>query len=245
MHARILVVEDDPAISELVTYHLEKEGHQTLHAYDGRAAIEAFNRHRPDLILLDLMLPELDGFEVCRRIRKVSDVPIIMLTAKGQEDDRVRGLELGADDYVTKPFSPRELLARIAAVLRRILPDDEEALVFGPLHLDLKRHRVTVDDREVELTPKEFALLQLLMTHRGQPIDRERLLVDVWGYATAGGTRTLDVHIRRLRQKIGDDPYKPRYIETVHGIGYRFRDDVPVERERTDGTSPRDGDAHS
>jgi len=228
VHARILIVEDDQAILELVSYHLEKEGHRVIRAADGRAALAAFNIHRPDLILLDVMLPELDGFEVCRRIRKVSDVPIIMLTAKGQEDDRVRGFELGADDYVTKPFSPRELVARIGAVLRRSHPEEEDELVSGALRLDLKRHRATVDGQPIDLTPKEFDLLRLLMTRRGETIDRDRLLGEVWGYEAAGGTRTLDVHIRRLRQKIGDDPLDPTYIETVHGVGYRFRDDSPA-----------------
>ena len=240
MQARILIVEDDPAIVELIKYHLEKEGHATLLAQDGRAALEAFDMHRPDLVLLDLMLPELSGFEVCRRIRKSSKAPIIMLTAKDQEDDRVRGFELGADDYVTKPFSPRELLARINAVLRRSRPDEVEALVSGDLHVDLKRRRVTFQGREIELTPKEFDLLTLLMTRRGEPIDRDRLLEEVWGYEAAGGSRTLDVHIRRLRQKIGDDPQAPRFIETVHGVGYRFRDDVQGDRRRFDSYSGGD-----
>ncbi len=240
MQARILIVEDDPAIVELIKYHLEKEGHATLLAQDGRAALEAFDMHRPDLVLLDLMLPELSGFEVCRRIRKSSKAPIIMLTAKDQEDDRVHGFELGADDYVTKPFSPRELLARINAVLRRSRPDEVEALVSGDLHVDLKRRRVTFQGREIELTPKEFDLLTLLMTRRGEPIDRDRLLEEVWGYEAAGGSRTLDVHIRRLRQKIGDDPQAPRFIETVHGVGYRFRDDVQGDRRRFDSYSGGD-----
>jgi len=240
VQARILIVEDDPAIVELIKYHLEKEGHATLLAQDGRAALEAFDMHRPDLVLLDLMLPELSGFEVCRRIRKSSKAPIIMLTAKDQEDDRVRGFELGADDYVTKPFSPRELLARINAVLRRSRPDEVEALVSGDLHVDLKRRRVTFQGREIELTPKEFDLLTLLMTRRGEPIDRDRLLEEVWGYEAAGGSRTLDVHIRRLRQKIGDDPQAPRFIETVHGVGYRFRDDVQGDRRRFDSYSGGD-----
>lgn len=229
MSARILVVEDDPSILELIKYHLEREGMQVLTAPDGRRGLELFNAHRPDLLLLDLMLPVLDGFEVCRRVRQASDVPIIMLTAKGQEADRIKGFELGADDYVTKPFSPKELVARIRAVLRRSnVLEGPATLRAGKLFIDRKRHRVLIGDREIELTPKEFDLLALLMTRRGQPVDRDTLLEQVWGYEFAGGTRTLDVHIRRLRQKLGDDPQQSKYIETVHGIGYRFKDDVEV-----------------
>lgn len=237
VRARILIVEDDPAIVELIVYHLEKEGHETLHAGDGRAALKAFEEHRPDLILLDIMLPELNGFDVCRRIRKTSTVPIIMLTAKDQEDDRVHGFQAGADDYVPKPFSPRELLARIAAVLRRSHPEDGEELVSSELRLDLKRRRVTLKGETIELTPKEFDLLKALMVRRGEPLTRNELLEEVWGYEAAGGTRTLDVHIRRLRQKIGDDPQAPLYIETVHGIGYRFRDDGQFASRRGDTIS--------
>ncbi len=225
MQARILVIEDDPSICELITFHLEKEGYHVETAASGRTALTLFESSQPDLILLDLMLPEIDGLEVCRRIRKVSDVPIIMVTAKGQEDDRVRGLRVGADDYVTKPFSPRELVARIEAVLRRTRHDDEETQLWaGDLHLDRRRRRLRKGNEEIELTPKEFDLLALLMAHRGEPISRERLLEKVWGYEYMGGTRTLDVHIRRLRQKIGDDPFNPRYIETVHGVGYRIKE---------------------
>lgn len=229
MTPRILVVEDDPSILELIQYHLEREGMQVFAAPDGRRALELFNAHRPDLLLLDLMLPVLDGFEVCRRVRQVSDVPIIMLTAKGQEADRIKGFELGADDYVTKPFSPKELVARIRAVLRRSnVLEGPSSLRAGKLYIDRKRHRVLIGDREIELTPKEFDLLTLLMTRRGEPVDRDTLLEEVWGYEFAGGTRTLDVHIRRLRQKLGDDPQQSKYIETVHGIGYRFKDDVEI-----------------
>ncbi|MBO2520628.1 MAG: response regulator transcription factor [Clostridia bacterium] len=240
MAPRILVIEDDPAISELITYHLTREGMQVLTAADGREALAIFNANHPDLLLLDLMLPGLDGFEVCRRVRQASDVPIIILTAKGQEDDRVRGFELGADDYVTKPFSPKELVARIRAVLRRShYEEGADNLIAGELHLDLKRRRLVVGGREIELTPKEFDLLALLMARRGQPVSRDTLLEEVWGYQFAGGTRTLDVHIRRLRQKIGDDPQHPTYIETVHGVGYRFKDDVPAEPGEPGGAPSR------
>lgn len=226
---RILIIEDDAAILELIRFHLEGEGFRVVQATDGRSGLAQFEKVRPDLILLDLMLPEIDGMEVCRRIRKTSNVPIIMLTAKGQEDDRVHGLQIGADDYVTKPFSPKELVARIRAVLRRSnVLEGPSSLRAGKLYIDRKRHRVLIGDREIELTPKEFDLLTLLMTRRGEPVDRDTLLEEVWGYEFAGGTRTLDVHIRRLRQKLGDDPQQSKYIETVHGIGYRFKDDVEI-----------------
>lgn len=222
---RILVIEDDPAILELLTFRLEQEGYHPITADTGRAGLQLFEDEQPDLIVLDLMLPEMDGLEVCRRIRKTSSVPIIMLTAKELEGDRVGGLRTGADDYVTKPFSVPELLARIEAVLRRarIRPENSQ-LRADDLLLDRKRRRVFVADQEIDLTPKEFDLLALLMIHRGEPIQRERLLEKIWGYEFAGGTRTLDVHVRRLRQKIGDDPHRPRFIETVHGVGYRFKE---------------------
>lgn len=222
----VLVVEDDPAILELITFQLDKAGYRVIAATDGREALDRFRASHPDLILLDLMLPTIDGLEVCRRIRRVSSVPIIMVTARGQEDERILGLQTGADDYITKPFSPRELVARVEAVLRRTQAAGaaEAALVAGDLVLDRRRRRVTVAGREVELTPKEFDLLALLMAHQGEALERDTLFEHVWGYAYAGGTRTVDVHIRRLRQKIGDDPQNPRYIETVHGIGYRFRE---------------------
>lgn len=241
MAPRILVIEDDPAISELITYHLRREGMHVLTAGDGMRALELFNANHPDLLVLDLMLPVLDGFEVCRRVRQVSDVPIIMLTAKEQEADRIKGFEYGADDYVTKPFSPKELVARIRAVLRRSnYHEGPEHLSAGLLSLDRRRHRVVIGEREIELTPKEFDLLALLMTRRGEPIDRDTLLEEVWGYEFAGGTRTLDVHIRRLRQKLGDDPQRPKYIETVHGIGYRFKDDVPVGNDEEPGSGGKE-----
>lgn len=222
---RILVIEDDPAILELVTFQLEQEGYIPFTAGTGLEGLKQFRQVDPDLIVLDLMLPEMDGLEVCRRIRQVSSTPIIMLTAKGLEDDRIRGLQTGADDYVTKPFSPRELVARIEAVLRRSrMKHEENILQAGKLRVDRRRRRVFVGDDLIDLTPKEFDLLALLMTHRGEALDRDSLLEQVWGYAYAGGTRTLDVHVRRLRQKIGDDPHRPEFIETVHGVGYRFKE---------------------
>ena len=176
------------------------------------------------------MIPEPDGYEVCKRIRAQSAVPVIMLTARGEEQDRIRGLDLGADDYVVKPFSPRELLARVRAVLRRSpMVQEDGRLVAGDLVIDSERHQVTIAGEPIELTPKEFDLLKTLAENTGKALERDFLLEKVWGYAFAGATRTLDVHIRRLRQKINDDPQNPRYIETVHGVGYRFREQVPQD----------------
>ncbi|MGI6081360.1 MAG: response regulator [Limnochordia bacterium] len=224
---RILVVDDEPAILELVSFNLKKDGYEVVTAADGKSALEMFMKEKPDLVVLDLMIPEPDGYEVCKRIRAQSAVPVIMLTARGEEQDRIRGLDLGADDYVVKPFSPRELLARVRAVLRRSpVMQEDDRLVAGDLVIDSERHQVTIAGEPVELTPKEFDLLKMLAENAGKALERDLLLEEVWGYAFAGATRTLDVHIRRLRQKINDDPQNPRYIETVHGIGYRFREQV-------------------
>jgi DNA-binding response OmpR family regulator len=222
---RVLVVDDEPAILELVSFNLKKEGYDVVTAADGKSALEVFVTEKPDLVVLDLMIPEPDGYEVCKLIRAQSAVPVIMLTARGEEQDRVRGLDLGADDYVVKPFSPRELLARVRAVLRRSpVVQETDRLVAGDLVIDSERHQVTIAGELVELTPKEFDLLKMLAENAGRALERDFLLEKVWGYAFAGATRTLDVHIRRLRQKIDDDPQNPRYIETVHGVGYRFRE---------------------
>lgn len=227
MKQRILVVDDEPAILELVSFNLKKDGYEVVTAADGKSALEMFMKEKPDLVVLDLMIPEPDGYEVCKRIRAQSAVPVIMLTARGEEQDRIRGLDLGADDYVVKPFSPRELLARVRAVLRRSpVMQEDDRLVAGDLVIDSERHQVTIAGEPVELTPKEFDLLKMLAENAGKALERDLLLEEVWGYAFAGATRTLDVHIRRLRQKINDDPQNPRYIETVHGIGYRFREQV-------------------
>lgn len=225
MKQRVLVVDDEPAILELVSFNLKKEGYDVVTAADGKSALEVFVTEKPDLVVLDLMIPEPDGYEVCKLIRAQSAVPVIMLTARGEEQDRVRGLDLGADDYVVKPFSPRELLARVRAVLRRSpVVQETDRLVAGDLVIDSERHQVTIAGELVELTPKEFDLLKMLAENAGRALERDFLLEKVWGYAFAGATRTLDVHIRRLRQKIDDDPQNPRYIETVHGVGYRFRE---------------------
>lgn len=226
----ILVVEDEPALQAAIGYNLRREGHRVLAAADGPTAL-ALMAEGPDLVILDLMLPGLDGFEVCRRIRQQSSVPIIILTARTDEVDRVVGLELGADDYITKPFSMRELLARVKALLRRrdiILAElqaraaETERLVAGDLEVDLARHTVTRAGIPVNLTPKEFDLLAFLVKNRGRVFSAERLLEEVWGYANPVDPRTVAVHIRSLREKLEDDPSRPVLIETVRGVGYRF-----------------------
>ena len=222
MPSRILVVEDDPDIAELVEHHLSRAGYETSVVGTGTDALEQIRR-RPDLVVLDLMLPGLSGLEICRLMRgdpQTASVPIIMLTARAEEEARVRGLDLGADDYVTKPFSPRELVARLRAVLRRTQPyGPDKILRFGPLVVDLDRHEVTEDGRPVKLTAKEFLLLKYLIEHAGRVLSRDLLLSDVWGYQYTGGTRTVDVHIRRLREKL---PSLVEHIVTIKQFGYKF-----------------------
>ncbi len=224
----LLLVEDEPAIAEGLAVTLQAEGFSVFWARDGHEALTGFERHRPDLILLDLMLPGMSGTEVCRAVRTRSDVPIIMLTARDAEVDRVVGLELGADDYVTKPFSTRELVARIKAVLRRA-PLVDNAGQAGPVEaagvrVDRSRHEVLVEGHAVELPPKEFELLAYLMEHAGRVLTRGQLIGEVWGQDYVGDTKTLDVHIRRLRTRIEADPQQPVRIQTVRGVGYRFTD---------------------
>lgn len=226
--ALILVVDDEESIQELLRYNLEKEGYKVLAARDGFEALERVQKDRPDLVVLDVMLPQMDGMEVCRRIRlnpEFRELPVIMLTAKGEEIDKVLGLELGADDYMTKPFSPRELVARIKARLRRVKSADEtlEQIIHGDIRIDLNRFRVYVNAQEIELTPKEFELLRVLAAKPGRVYSREELLEKIWGYEYAGDTRTVDVHVRHVRQKIEKDASNPEYIETLRGIGYRFK----------------------
>ena len=225
---RILVVEDDAGISTLVAYNLEKSGFEPITAAAGEQALDIMTRERFDLVILDIMLPEMDGFEVCRRIRRGTiqqNVPIIMLTAKGQEVDRIVGLELGADDYVVKPFSPRELMLRVKAILKRHRPDETQSqiLTAGNLHVDIPKHRVRVNDETVELTHLEFKLLVTLMERRGRAQSRDILLEAVWGVTADVVTRTVDTHIKRLRQKLGP---AGSFIDTVRGLGYRFDDEV-------------------
>jgi two-component system OmpR family response regulator len=221
---RILVVDDEEMIVRTVKAYLDREGFKTYTAADGEEALRAFAEKGPDLIVLDLMLPKLSGIEVTRRIRATSGVPIIMLTAKAGEADRVVGLELGADDYVVKPFSPRELVARVRAVLRRLEGGAAEAdrVVYGELEIGLKTREVRVAGKEIELTPTEFDLLAFLARHPAQVFTRLQLLREVQGYTYDSFARTIDTHIKNLRRKIEQDPKEPRYILTVHGVGYRF-----------------------
>jgi len=222
---RVLVVEDEESFSEALSYMLRKEGFEVAVAATGPAALEEFDRSGADLVLLDLMLPGLSGTEVCRALRAKSNVPVIMLTAKDSEVDKVVGLELGADDYVTKPFSSRELVARIRAVLRRGYEADElvpGAIEVGPVRMDVERHVVAVDGRSVPMPLKEFDLLELLLRNAGRVLTRGQLIDRVWGSDYGGDTKTLDVHIKRLRAKVEPDPALPRYLVTVRGLGYKF-----------------------
>jgi two-component system OmpR family response regulator/two-component system alkaline phosphatase synthesis response regulator PhoP len=225
--AVILVVDDEEPIQELLKFNLEKEGYQVITADDGPEALKTIEEKHPDLVVLDIMLPGMNGLEVCKLLRmnpKFSDLPVIMLTAKGEEIDKVLGLEIGADDYLTKPFSPRELLARIRARLRRMKPvEGGNELLRGDLRIDLERFSVSMRGEYVELTHKEFELLRVLAAHPGKVYSRDELLERVWGYEYAGDTRTVDVHVRHLRQKVEKDPSNPEYIETLRGIGYRLK----------------------
>ena len=226
MARTILVVDDEPTLRETLAEALDADGFRVVTAADGREALSRFREHQPDLVVLDLMLPELSGIEVCRIIRAESGVPIVMLTAKTSELDKVVGLELGADDYVTKPFSLRELSARIRALLRRTeqLAEAPAPLVeLGALTVDLPGHRLLRDGERVPLKPKVFELLAYLLRHPGQVLTREQLLEHVWGYDYAGETRTVDVHIHWLRAAIEPDPADPAYLHTVRGVGYVFR----------------------
>ena len=222
---RLLVVEDEASFADALSYMLRKEGYEVVLAETGPDAITAFDRGGIDLVLLDLMLPGLPGTDVCRMLRQRSPVPIIMLTARDSETDKVVGLELGADDYVTKPFSARELTARIRAVLRRrVEPAHIEGAVLtgGPVRMDVDRHTVTVDDQPIALPLKEFELLELLLRNPGRVLTRDQLLDRIWGSGYVGDTKTLDVHVKRLRGKIEPDPATPRLICTVRGLGYKF-----------------------
>ncbi len=224
MSQLILVIEDERRIAHWVRAYLEQAGFRVLQAYDGQEGLALARSERPDLVILDLMLPSLDGTEICRALRRESDVPIIILTARGGEMDRILGLELGADDYVVKPFSPGELVARVRAVLRRIHGGVRrpEVLRGGEIELDLVSHTCRVAGRWVELSRTQFNLLRALMSHSGQVMTRQQLLDAVFDEDYEGFERTIDVHIRRLRQRIERDPAKPRYIVTVFGVGYKF-----------------------
>jgi two-component system response regulator RegX3 len=222
----ILLVEDEPTVAETVRYSLEREGFRVVLAPDGNKGVERFRNTQPSLIILDLMLPGMPGLDVCRLIRGESNVPIIMLTAKDSEADKVTGLELGADDYVTKPFSMRELVSRVRALLRRAgmeeTLDGRGILEGGSVSLDSDRHEVSVRGDAVRFTPKEFALLELLLERKGRLLTRDYLLEEVWGPGYVGDTKTLDVHIKRLREKVEEDPHQPRHIVTIRGLGYKY-----------------------
>ena len=223
---RILLVEDEEALADSIRYSLEREGYGVTVAEDGRRAVERFRAQEPDLVILDLMLPEMSGLDVVRTIRQESTVPVIIVTAKDSEADKVSGLELGADDYVTKPFSVRELVSRVRAHLRRArmsapLPA-EEILAGGPVELDVARHEVRVHGSAITLPPKEFQLLELLLRRQGRLLTRDFLIEEVWGRDYVGDTKTLDVHVKRIRQKVERDPHDPSHLVTVRGLGYKF-----------------------
>jgi DNA-binding response OmpR family regulator len=221
---QVLVVDDETTIREIVVRYLERDGFATLEAADGDRARELVERESPDLVVLDLMLPGTDGLELCRWIRSRSSLPVIMLTARGEESDRIVGLELGADDYVTKPFSPRELAARVRTVLRRAELDlmNDERLTFDGLVIDSSSREVTRDGEPLRLTAREFDLLWFMASHPRRVFAREQLMRRIWGYSAAVDTGTVTVHMRRLREKIEEDPSRPRHLETVWGVGYRF-----------------------
>ena len=223
----VLVVEDEPKIAELLRLYLERDGYQVHAAADGNVALESFTRKRPDLVILDLNLPGIDGLEVCRQIRRESSLPIIMLTARDEEADKLIGLELGADDYVTKPFSPREVVARVRAVLRRSAVSEQQSngttvVKVGDLALDPERHEARRGEKLLDLTPTEFRLLEVLMANRGRVYTRLQLLDLVQGEAFEGYERTIDAHVKNLRQKIEPDPQHPSHVLTVYGVGYKF-----------------------
>lgn len=221
----VLVVEDEPNLREPLVYLLEKEGYEVIEAEDGNQAVDVYKRKNPDLILLDLMLPGISGNEVCRLIRQESQVPIIMITAKDTEIDKVVGLEIGADDYITKPYSTRELLARMKAVLRRgsdPIVSDTGILKAGPVVMDLDRHTVSVNGEPIQMPLKEFELLELLIENVNRVLTRGQIIDRVWGSNYFGDTKTLDVHVKRVRSKIEEDPSRPRHLITVRGLGYKF-----------------------
>lgn len=231
MKPTVLVVEDDRKTVDLIRIYLERDGYRVLSAYDGKKALELARNAHPGLIILDLMLPQVDGLDICRILREESSVPIIMLTAKTTEEDKLAGLELGADDYITKPFSPRELVARVRTVLRRASSPGDNGpaeLEFGELVIDFVRYQARLAGLAVHLTPKEFSLLSTLSRQPGRVFTRLELLEQVFGFDYQGFERTVDVHVMNLRKKIERDPAHPRYVQTVYGIGYKFEDGTGV-----------------
>ncbi len=231
MARKILIVDDEKNIVDILRFNLKKEGFETIEAYDGRAGYEMALREDPDLILLDIMLPEMDGFTVCKKIRQEKETPILMITAKEEEVDKVLGLELGADDYITKPFSPRELMARVKANLRRLNEEvptntSKDILNYGALSIDINRYEVKRDGKLLDLTLREFELVKFLAQQKGQIFSRESLLEKVWGYEYYGDVRTVDVTVRRLREKLEKMPSAPEYILTKRGVGYYFNSNI-------------------
>lgn len=224
---KILVVDDEEHILELISFNLTNNGYKVIKANNGIDAVRLAIEEKPKLILLDLMIPDKDGYDVCREVRsnsEIRNIPIIMLTAKSEELDKILGLELGADDYITKPFSVRELLARVKAVLRRfsVVEPESSVLVFGNLKADFEKREIHVKDKKLDLTLKEFELLEILIRNKGKILTRDTLLDKIWGYEYIGETRTVDVHIRYLRKKVEEDDKNPKLIETIRGVGYRF-----------------------
>ena len=225
MSGKILLVEDEHSIAEPVIYNLKQEGFSVTHVDEGPIALEIFSEESFDLIILDLMLPEISGLDICRSIRKESDVPIIMVTAKDSEADRVSGLELGADDYVTKPFSVRELMSRVRAVLRRTTTKTnkiDKSIKSGNIEINLSKYEAKVDDKNIDLTPREFELLYAFCENEGNLMSREQIFDEIWGYSFIGNTKTLDVHIQRIREKIEKNPREPKKLVTVRGVGYKL-----------------------
>ena len=226
MSGKILLVEDEHSIAEPVIYNLKQEGFSVTHVDEGPIALEIFSEEVFDLIILDLMLPEISGLDICRSIRKESNVPIIMVTAKDSEADRVSGLELGADDYVTKPFSVRELMSRVRAVLRRTTitktDKNDKSIKSGNIEINLSKYEAKVDDKNIDLTPREFELLYAFCENEGNLLSREQIFDEIWGYSFIGNTKTLDVHIQRIREKIEKDPREPKRLITVRGVGYKL-----------------------
>lgn len=227
MANKILLVEDEHSIAEPIIYNLKQEGFTVTHVDEGPIALEIFGEESFDLIILDLMLPEISGLDICRSIRKDSDVPIIMVTAKDSEADRVTGLELGADDYVTKPFSVRELMSRVRAVLRRTTTStttnkNDKSIKCGNIEINLSKYEAKVDDKSIDLTPREFELLYAFCENEGNLMSREQIFDEIWGYSFIGNTKTLDVHIQRIREKIEKDPREPKRLVTIRGVGYKL-----------------------
>lgn len=222
MQTKIMIVDDDKNICELISLYLNKEGFETYKIYDGKEALDKFRALSPSLVLLDLMLPGMDGITVCKELRKISSVPIIMITAKGETFDKILGLELGADDYIVKPFEPKEMVLRVKAVLRRYAPpnDDVKQVTYPDLTINLTEYKINVNGTEMEIPPKEFELIYFLATHPNQVFTREQLLEQVWGYDYFGDSRTVDVHIKRIREKLPDN--KMWALKTVWGVGYKF-----------------------